>query len=109
MYGIWMNQVLLGQAAGSSSGLDMFVPMILIVGIMYFIIIRPENKRKKEHAELLNSLQKGDEVVTASGMLGKIVGVEGSVVQIEIADRVKVKLLKERIAGRWEDKANVAG
>ena len=75
---------------------------------MYFIIIRPESKRKKEHAGLLNSLQKGDEVVTASGMIGKIVGIEDSVVQIEIADRVKVKLLKDRIAGRWADKADAS-
>ena len=59
-------------------------------------------------ASVLNSLQKGDEVVTASGMLGKIVGIEDSVVQIEIADRVKVKLLKDRIAGRWADKADAS-
>ena len=107
MYGLWMSQALLGQTGAEAGALD-FLPLIFIGAIMYFIIIRPETKRKKEHAELLNSLQKGDEVVTASGMLGKIVGIEDSVVQIEIADRVKVKLLKERIAGRWADKANAA-
>lgn len=107
MYGLWMSQALLGQAAVEPGALD-FLPLIFIGAIMYFIIIRPETKRKKEHAELLSSLQKGDEVVTASGMLGKIVGIEDSVVQIEIADRVKVKLLKERIAGRWADKANAS-
>ena len=107
MYGLWMSHALLGQAGAQPAALD-FLPLIFIGAIMYFIIIRPESKRKKEHAALLNSLQKGDEVVTASGMLGKIVGIEDSVVQIEIADRVKVKLLKDRIAGRWADKADAS-
>ncbi len=104
MYGIWMSQALIGQAEGGAGALG-FLPFVLIVAIMYFLIIRPESKRKKEHAEMLNSLQKGDEVVTTSGLLGKIVGIEDTLVQIEIADRVKVKLLKERVAGRWSAEA----
>lgn len=73
---------------------------VLIIGMMvlfYFFLIRPQNKRAKEHRELVSALAKGDEVVTAGGMLGKVTKVTDDYVVIEIAQNMEIKVQKQSV------------
>lgn len=79
--------------------LEMFMPFIIVLGIMYFLMIRPQSKRLKQHESFLKDLKRGDEVVTSSGILGKIDGMTEQFVTLEIADGVKIKMLRKQIAG----------
>ena len=84
---------------GQQPGLmGMLFPFLLMFGVIYFLMIRPQQKKMKEHKSLLDSLQHGDEVVTASGMLGKVAGITEKVVTLEVADDVKIRVLKSQIA-----------
>ena len=76
-----------------------FIPLLLIFGIMYFLLIRPQQKKMREHQAMVNGLRRGDKVVTAGGMFGKVVKVhdEGEV-EVEIADGVKVRMVQSTIA-----------
>ena len=76
-----------------------FIPLLLIFGIMYFLLIRPQQKKMKEHQAMVTSLRRGDKIVTAGGMFGKVVKVqdEGEV-EVEIADGVKVRMVQSTIA-----------
>lgn len=76
-----------------------FIPLLLIFGIMYFLLIRPQQKKMKEHQAMVKGLRRGDKVVTAGGMFGKVVKVhdEGEV-EVEIADGVKVRMVQSTIA-----------
>lgn len=88
------------QAAGSSltSSLGGFVPIILIFGIMYFLMIRPQQKKMKDHRNMVEALRKGDQIVTQGGIIGKVIKVkEDGEVEVEIAKEVKVRILKHTI------------
>lgn len=89
------------QGAGSPGGSDFIVsliPFILIFVIMYFLIIRPQQKRLKDHREMVSSLRRGDTVVTAGGVIGKVTKVvDDNELLVEIAEGVKVKLLRGTI------------
>ena len=76
-----------------------FIPLLLIFGIMYFLLIRPQQKKMKEHQAMVNGMRRGDKVVTAGGMFGKVVKVhdEGEI-EVEIADGVKVRVVQSTIA-----------
>jgi len=76
-----------------------FIPLLLIFGIMYFLLIRPQQKKMKEHQAMVNGLRRGDKVVTAGGVFGKVVKVmdEGEV-EVEIADGVKVRVVQSTIS-----------
>ena len=100
-----MSQIVLGQAAPAADpagGLLSLVPMGLIILVMYFLLIRPANKQKQEHKKLLNALKKDDKVVTNGGICGKVISVENTVAILEIADKVKIRILKDRISGFWD-------
>ncbi|RFF27539.1 MULTISPECIES: preprotein translocase subunit YajC [unclassified Wenzhouxiangella] len=87
------------DAAGQApSMLGSLLPLILIVVIFWFLLIRPQMKRNKQHRELVAGLSVGDEVVTAGGMLGKITEVGDSFVSMEVADGVVIKLQKHSVA-----------
>ncbi len=75
-----------------------FLPLIVIFVIFYFLLIRPQMKRAKEHRNLVAELSVGDEVVSNGGLLGKITDVGESFVTVEVADKVKVKLQKQAVA-----------
>lgn len=75
------------------------VPFVLIFLVMYFLMIRPQKKKMQEEQELLAKLAHGDEVVTKSGILGKITGITEKIVTLEIENGAKMKLLKSHIAG----------
>ncbi|PIS11151.1 MAG: preprotein translocase subunit YajC [Bdellovibrio sp. CG10_big_fil_rev_8_21_14_0_10_47_8] len=76
----------------------MFLPFIFIFVIFYFLIIRPQSKKLKLHEGFLQSLKRGDQVVTSSGILGTIDSLAENFVTVEIADGVKVKMLRKQIA-----------
>ena len=78
-------------------GTEMLIMIGIFFAIMYFMIIRPQSKRQKEHKALMDSLTKGDEVVTNGGMMGKIKHVGDDVVKIELAENVVIKVQKHAI------------
>ena len=91
------------QTAGGSSltsGLSGILPIILIFGIMYFLMIRPQQKKMKEHKAMVAALRRGDQVVTQGGIIGKVAKVkeEGGEVEVEIADGVKIRVLRHTIS-----------
>jgi preprotein translocase subunit YajC len=79
---------------GAGAALMNFVPLILMFGIFYFLLIRPQQKKAKEHREMLDKLKVGDSVKTAAGIHGKVTGLEDQVVTLEIATGVKIKIDK---------------
>ncbi|WP_179401857.1 preprotein translocase subunit YajC [Burkholderia guangdongensis] len=86
------------SAAGSTeSNLMSFLPLILMFGVLYFIMIRPQMKRQKEHRNMLSAMAKGDEVVTSGGIVGKVTKVSEAYVGVEIADNTEVTVQKASI------------
>lgn len=86
---------------GSSThggGLEMILMMAVFFAIMYFMIIRPQQKRAKEHKQMLDALSKGDEVVTGGGLLGKVANIGENFVELSLADNVTVKVQKQSIS-----------
>jgi preprotein translocase subunit YajC len=80
-------------------GIQQFVPLILIFAIMYFLLIRPQQKKLKQHQAMVAALRRGDQVVTQGGIIGKVVKVkEDGEVEVEIADGVKVRVVQSTIA-----------
>ena len=75
-----------------------FVPILLIFVIMYFLMIRPQQKKVKEHKAMVEALRRGDQVVTSGGMIGKVVKVADAEVEVELAPNVKVRVVKSTIA-----------
>ncbi len=85
-----------GDAA--PGGLMSFLPLIVIFAVFYFMLIRPQMKRSKEHKQLVSQLSKGDEVITNGGLLGKITDVSDSFVTLELADNLQIKLQRQAVA-----------
>ena len=91
-----------GNPQGQQGGAPAYQGIIMLVimfAIFYFLLIRPQQKRAKQHKELIESLSSGDQVVTAGGLHGKIVTVQESLVTLEIATGVKVKINRSSIVG----------
>jgi len=84
--------------AAADPGLLGFLPLIIIFVIFYFLIIRPQVKRAKDHKKLTESVSKGDEVVTGGGLLGKVSDVNDNFVTLEISDGVEVKIQRQSVA-----------
>ncbi len=78
-------------------GLMSFLPLIVIGAVFYFMLIRPQMKRSKEHKQLVSQLSKGDEVITNGGLLGKITDVSESFVTLELADNIQIKLQRHAV------------
>lgn len=88
------------QAAGAPSALggSMLIPMVLVFAIMYFFLIRPQQKKVKEDEAMREALRRGDQVVTSGGIIGKVSKVkEGGEIEVEIAEGVKVRVTKASI------------
>lgn len=87
-----------GAAAAPQGGdLMQFLPLVALLAVFYFLILRPQQKRVKEQKAMIEALQKGDEVATAGGVLGKVVKVGDDNVAIEIADNVVVQVQKAAV------------
>jgi preprotein translocase subunit YajC len=76
-----------------------FLPLVLIFVVFYFLLIRPQQKKAKEHQDFIANLKKGDEVLTSGGLQGKITGLTDRVATLEIADNVRVKIARSYILG----------
>ena len=88
------------QAAQANQGFDLLqmLPLVLMFVLLYFLMIRPQSKKAKEHRAMLAALQKGDEVVTAGGTLGKVTKVGDNFVSIEIAPNVEMQVQRPSVA-----------
>src|SRR5262249_6260083 len=79
-------------------GNSMLIFLLVMFGFMYFFIIRPQNKKLKEHQKVISALERGDDVVTSAGILGKITGITDKVVTLEVADNVRIKVLRAQVS-----------
>ncbi len=89
-----------GPAADSS--FTSLIPLVLIMVIFYFLLIRPQQKKLKEHKSMVDGTKKGDSVVTGGGIIGKVSNVKDDILTVEIADGVKVKVKRDTITGAAE-------
>jgi preprotein translocase subunit YajC len=89
--------VWLQAGPADSSPFGMLVPMLLIFLIFYFLLIRPQQRRQRELETMLKGLEKGDQVITAGGLHGKVVGITDDVLTLEIGERVRVKVSRSKI------------
>ncbi len=87
-----------GASAPAGGGYEMLIMIGIFFAIMYFMIIRPQQKRTKDHQKLIGSLSKGDEVVTNGGIMGKISNVGDQSINLDVADGVTIKLQKSSIS-----------
>ena len=94
-----------GGGEGQTGGLGAFVPLILMFVIFYFLLIRPQQKKQKQHREMIGNLKKGDRVITSGGLHGRITGLSDTVVTLEISEKVRVKVARGNISGKAETEA----
>lgn len=92
-----------GGAGGGMAAFQQIIPLVFMFVIFYFLLIRPQQKKAKAHKALLESMKKGDNVITAGGVHGKITGVENDLVTLEIANNVNIKITKSYIAAIKKD------
>lgn len=90
-----------GAAAQQPTAMN-FVPIILVVLVFYFLVFRPQKRQIEEEKKIVDSLNKGDRIYTKAGIFGKIVGLTEKVVDLEVADNIKIKILRSQIAGLEE-------
>jgi len=86
------------QAGGGVGDFSFFIPLILMFVIMYFLIIRPQQQRVKKHKEMVENVRRGDSVVTGGGIIGKAVKVNETDLEVEVAQGVRIKVLKHSLS-----------
>lgn len=86
-------------AAGQGGGFASLIPLILIMVIFYFLLIRPQQKKLKEHRNLVDQLKKGDKVITGGGLYAKVVDVKDDTLKVELTEGVRVKVRRDTIVG----------
>jgi len=92
--------------ASSQSPLFQFIPLVLILGVFWFLIIRPQQKKQKEHQRMVDSLNKGDKVVTNGGIFGTIVKVGDDRITLEVASKVQINIERQQVS-RMDKKSGV--
>ena len=92
-----INNAYAQSPATADGGMSMLIMVGLFFVIMYFMIIRPQNKRVKEHNKLIDSLSNGTEVVVSNGIMGKIIKIKDDVIELEVANGVSIKVRKSSI------------
>jgi len=85
--------------------LSQFLPFVFLIAIMYFVIIRPQQKEAKSRQEMISSLQKGDKIVTGGGVIAVIYKVEEKFLSVKFNDDTIIKITKEAVARKYEDEA----
>ncbi|MFA5514904.1 MAG: preprotein translocase subunit YajC [Desulfuromonadales bacterium] len=105
LFGISEAFAMAGSPAGGQErpGYEGIIMLVIMFAIFYFLLIRPQQKRAKQHRELIDSLKIGDQVVTAGGLHGKIAALQDSIVLIEIATGVKVKVNRSSVVGTKQE------
>lgn len=86
------------QGASQAGALSSFIPLILMFVIFYFLLIRPQQKKTKEHQNMVSNLKKGDAVITTGGIHGRITSTDDSTVTMEIAEKVRIKVTRGNIS-----------
>jgi len=89
-----------GQGAGGIAG---FLPIIILFAIFYFLLIRPQQKKAKEHKAMIANLKKGTRIVTSGGIYGTIVSIDDTTIGLEIAEKVKIKISRGNVAAQITD------
>jgi preprotein translocase subunit YajC len=84
--------------AQQADPIGMLAPFAILFVVFYFLLIRPQQKRAKEHRKLIENLAKGDEVVTGGGLVGKVVDLGDNFIEVEVADNVRVKVQRQMLA-----------
>ena len=92
-----------GGAAGGMAAFQQVIPLVFMFAIFYFLLIRPQQKKAKEHKALLEAIKKGDNVITAGGVHGKVSSVDDSIVTLEIATGVNIKITISYVAAIKKD------
>lgn len=87
-----------GAAPSGAGGMSQILVLVVFVVVFYFLLIRPQQKRAKEHQAMLSKLEAGNEVVTAGGILGRVIEIEDGFVTVEIATNVRIKVQKAQIS-----------
>jgi preprotein translocase subunit YajC len=87
-----------GGQQGGGGIMGMLLPMLLVFGIFYFMMIRPQQKQAKKQRAMIEALKRGDEVVTRSGIHARIHGIADNILTLEIAENVKIKMNKDQVA-----------
>ena len=85
----------------SSAAQPIFL-MLIMFGVFYFILIRPQVKKQKQHQEMLSKLEKGDMVITNGGLIGKISGITDTVLTVELQEKVRVRVLRSAVQGKYQ-------
>ena len=88
-----------GTGGEGGGGFGAFIPLILMFAIFYFLLIRPQQKKAKQHKEMVSALKKGDRVISSGGLHGVVTGLTDDMVTMEIAPKVRVKVSRGSIAG----------
>jgi preprotein translocase subunit YajC len=78
-----------------------FLPLILIFGVFYFLIMRPQAKKQKEHQRLLGEIKKGDDVVTTGGIIGRVTGVKDTELVLQVQEGVRLRVLRSAVQGKY--------
>jgi preprotein translocase subunit YajC len=91
------------QAApqGGGSSLMQFVPLVAIFAIFYFLVLRPQSRKAKEHQKMLSELKQGDNVVTQGGVIGKITGIKDAEITLQVQEGVRLRFLRSAITGPY--------
>ena len=92
-----------GGQAGQAGGIAGFLPIIILFVIFYFLLIRPQQKKAKEHREMITDLKKGVRIITSGGIYGTIISLDESTVGLEIAEKVKIKITRGNVAAVASD------
>ena len=92
-----------GGQAGQAGGIAGFLPIIILFAIFYFLLIRPQQKKAKEHREMIANLKKGTRIVTSGGIYGTIVSIDDTTIGLEIAEKVKIKISRGNVAAQITD------
>jgi preprotein translocase subunit YajC len=90
--------------AGQQNPIFTLVPFVLIAVVFYLVFFRPQQKQMKKHQQFVNELQKGQEVVTNGGIIGKVFQVEDKTVTLDIGGGTKVRMVKGQVAAAWSEK-----
>ncbi|MBL7071355.1 MAG: preprotein translocase subunit YajC [Candidatus Omnitrophica bacterium] len=99
----------LAQAAQRPPALVSFMPIILIFGVFYFLIIKPQRQKQAEHQKMIQAVKKNDEIITIGGIHGTIINVKEGSITLRISDNVKIEIQKSAVAGLKKSKPEVSG
>jgi len=89
------------QGGSPFASISALAPLVLMFVVFYFLLIRPQQKQKREKSQMLANLKKGDKVISQGGILGTVVGLTDNVVTLKIADQVRVECLRSSVVGLW--------